>query len=159
MLRPSGRQPNQLRDVRITRQFTRHAEGSVLVEFGETKVICTASVEASVEGVVIDVIYQGQRLEPSLNVAEACSGMRLLMAFLAFAAVGPAPAEAGSIFVWLPAVSKSITITYKPILEALAAKGHQITVVHPFKMLGHVKGITEIQSITFMDSFLDKLSG
>jgi exosortase len=40
-------------------------------------------MEASVNGVVIDVIYKGQRLEPSLNVAEACSGMRLLMAFLA----------------------------------------------------------------------------
>ncbi|NQT03096.1 MAG: exosortase/archaeosortase family protein, partial [Planctomycetes bacterium] len=36
-----------------------------------------------VNGVVIDVIYKGQHLEPSLNVAEACSGMRLLMAFLA----------------------------------------------------------------------------
>ncbi|ASP37708.1 ribonuclease PH [Bacterioplanes sanyensis] len=44
-MRPSGRQPDQLRDVRITRNFTKHAEGSVLVEFGDTKVICTASVE------------------------------------------------------------------------------------------------------------------
>jgi len=40
-------------------------------------------LEASASGVVIDVIYKGQRLEPALNVAEACSGMRLLMAFLA----------------------------------------------------------------------------
>jgi exosortase len=40
-------------------------------------------VEASATGVVIDVVYRGQRLEPALNVAEACSGMRLLMAFLA----------------------------------------------------------------------------
>ena len=40
-------------------------------------------MEATVNGVVIDVIYKGQHLEPSLNVAEACSGMRLLMAFLA----------------------------------------------------------------------------
>ncbi|MDX1490984.1 MAG: ribonuclease PH [Pseudohongiellaceae bacterium] len=46
--RPSKRQPDQLRDIRITRQFTMHAEGSVLVEFGDTKVICTASVEESV---------------------------------------------------------------------------------------------------------------
>jgi ribonuclease PH len=46
--RPSGRQPDQLRDVRITRHYTRHAEGSVLVEFGDTKVLCTASVEESV---------------------------------------------------------------------------------------------------------------
>ncbi len=40
-------------------------------------------LEATVSGVVIDVVYQGQKLEPPLNVAEACSGMRLLMAFLA----------------------------------------------------------------------------
>jgi exosortase len=40
-------------------------------------------IETTVNGIVIDVIYKGQRLEPSLNVAEACSGMRLLMAFLA----------------------------------------------------------------------------
>lgn len=46
--RPSGRMADQLRDVRITRHYTRHAEGSVLVEFGDTKVLCTASVEESV---------------------------------------------------------------------------------------------------------------
>jgi len=48
MQRPSGRRPNQLRDIKITRQYTCHAEGSILVEFGNTKVICTASVENSV---------------------------------------------------------------------------------------------------------------
>ncbi len=42
--RPSGRQADQLREVRLTRHYTKHAEGSVLVEFGDTKVICTASV-------------------------------------------------------------------------------------------------------------------
>lgn len=47
-MRPSGRALDQLRDIRITRNYTRHAEGSVLVEFGDTKVICTASVENSV---------------------------------------------------------------------------------------------------------------
>ena len=47
-MRASQRLPDQLRPVRITRQFTRHAEGSVLVEFGETKVICTASVDEAV---------------------------------------------------------------------------------------------------------------
>lgn len=46
--RPSKRMPDQLRNINLTRHFTRHAEGSVLVEFGDTKVICTASVEASV---------------------------------------------------------------------------------------------------------------
>jgi ribonuclease PH len=43
--RPSGRQPDQLRAVSIQRQFTKHAEGSVLVSFGDTRVLCTASVE------------------------------------------------------------------------------------------------------------------
>ena len=47
-MRPSGRRSEELRPVRITRGYTRHAEGSVLVEFGETKVLCTASVEARV---------------------------------------------------------------------------------------------------------------
>tara|TARA_B100000575_G_scaffold67770_1_gene52364 strand:- start:363 stop:1238 length:876 start_codon:yes stop_codon:yes gene_type:complete len=46
--RPSHRNPDQLREIKITRHFTKHAEGSVLVEFGDTKVLCTASVEASV---------------------------------------------------------------------------------------------------------------
>jgi len=46
--RPSGRRPEQLRPVRLQRGWTRHAEGSVLVEFGETRVLCTASVEERV---------------------------------------------------------------------------------------------------------------
>ena len=44
-MRPSGRQANELRQINITRNYTKHAEGSVLVEFGDTKVLCTASVE------------------------------------------------------------------------------------------------------------------
>ncbi|AGY91324.1 ribonuclease PH [Spiribacter curvatus] len=44
-MRPSGRNPDQLRPIRLTRGFTRHAEGSVLVEFGDTRVLCNASVE------------------------------------------------------------------------------------------------------------------
>jgi len=48
MQRPSGRTPEQLRDITITRNFTCHAEGSVLVCFGDTRVICTASVERGV---------------------------------------------------------------------------------------------------------------
>jgi ribonuclease PH len=47
-MRPSHRQASQVREVRITRQFTRHAEGSVLIEIGDTRVLCTASVEDSV---------------------------------------------------------------------------------------------------------------
>ena len=49
-MRPSGRAREQLRTIRITRGFTRHAEGSVLVEFGATRVLCTASVEENVPG-------------------------------------------------------------------------------------------------------------
>lgn len=49
-MRPSGRANDELRNIRFTRQFTKHAAGSVLVEFGDTKVICTASVENSVPG-------------------------------------------------------------------------------------------------------------
>lgn len=48
MQRPSGRRQDQLRSLKITRQFTRHAEGSVLVEVGDTRVLCTASVEKGV---------------------------------------------------------------------------------------------------------------
>lgn len=47
-MRPSGRKADQLREVGITRSYTRHAEGSVLVEFGETRVICTVSIEEKV---------------------------------------------------------------------------------------------------------------
>lgn len=49
-MRPSGRTPDQLRPILLQRQFTRHAEGSVLVGFGDTRVICTASVQESVPG-------------------------------------------------------------------------------------------------------------
>ncbi|EJN09176.1 ribonuclease PH [Herbaspirillum sp. YR522] len=48
--RPSGRAVSQLRDVRLTRHYTKHAEGSVLVEFGDTRVLCTASIEDKVPG-------------------------------------------------------------------------------------------------------------
>lgn len=47
-MRPSGRRPNELRAVHFTRGFQRHAEGSVLVEFGATRVLCSASVEERV---------------------------------------------------------------------------------------------------------------
>ena len=48
--RPSGRAPDQLRDVRIERRYTKHAEGSVLVCFGDTQVLCTASVDNKAPG-------------------------------------------------------------------------------------------------------------
>ena len=49
-MRPSGRAPDEMRPVKFTRGFTKHAAGSVLVEFGDTKVLCTAAVEDSVPG-------------------------------------------------------------------------------------------------------------
>jgi ribonuclease PH len=48
--RPSGRAPDQLRPIRFTRRYTRHAEGSCLVEFGDTRVLCTVSIEDGVPG-------------------------------------------------------------------------------------------------------------
>ena len=49
-MRPSQRKPDQLRPVRITRNYTKHAEGAVLMECGDTKVICTASIVEKVPG-------------------------------------------------------------------------------------------------------------
>jgi ribonuclease PH len=47
-IRPSGRTPDQLRTIALYKNYTKHAEGSVLVEFGDTKVLCNASIETSV---------------------------------------------------------------------------------------------------------------
>jgi len=47
-MRPSGRLPDQLRDIKFTCHYTKHAEGSVLVEFGDTRVLCTASIDPMV---------------------------------------------------------------------------------------------------------------
>ena len=49
-MRPSARAQNELRAIQLTRHYTKHAEGSVLIECGDTRVICTASVENSVPG-------------------------------------------------------------------------------------------------------------
>jgi len=54
MIRPSRRIADQLREVRIQRAYTRHAEGSVLIEFGDTRVLCTASVDEKVPGFLRD---------------------------------------------------------------------------------------------------------
>ena len=62
MNRPSGRAADQLRPIRITRHYTKHAEGSVLVEFGDTKVICTVSAEAV------------NKIAPQLKVTSALPG-------------------------------------------------------------------------------------
>ena len=49
-MRPSGRAPDQMREIKMEPGFTRHAEGSCLVSFGETRVLCTASIETSLPG-------------------------------------------------------------------------------------------------------------
>jgi ribonuclease PH len=49
-MRPSNRAPDEMRHVRITRNYTKHAEGSVLVEFGDTRVLCNATVEDRIPG-------------------------------------------------------------------------------------------------------------
>jgi len=49
-MRPSSRTPDELRPITITRNYTKHAEGSVLIEFGDTKVLCNASLEEKVPG-------------------------------------------------------------------------------------------------------------
>ncbi|MBX4299021.1 ribonuclease PH, partial [Mycobacterium tuberculosis] len=56
-MRPAGRSANQVRPVTLNRNYTKHAEGSVLVEFGDTKVLCTASID---EGVPRFLKGQGQ---------------------------------------------------------------------------------------------------
>nr|WP_314266194.1 ribonuclease PH [uncultured Moellerella sp.] len=81
-MRPAGRTAEQVRPIKITRHYTKHAEGSVLVEFGDTKVLCNASVE---EGVPRFLKGQGQgwitaeygmlpRATNSRNAREAAKG-------------------------------------------------------------------------------------
>ncbi|MCX7252624.1 MAG: ribonuclease PH [Burkholderiales bacterium] len=80
--RADGRRPDALRTVRITRHYTMHAEGSVLVEFGNTKVLCTASVEEKVpphqrgsgEGWVTAEYGMLPRATHSRNSREAAKG-------------------------------------------------------------------------------------
>ena len=69
-----------------------------------------------------------------------------------------ASCEGGKILFWMPVGSKSMKITYMPMLEELAKRGHEITLVHPFKLKETVKGITEIISSDKVDHFLNDLS-
>lgn len=81
-MRPSGRNNDQLRTIRFTRGFTKHAEGSVLVEFGDTKVICTASIDAGVppflrgqgQGWITAEYGMLPRATNSRNIREAAKG-------------------------------------------------------------------------------------
>ncbi len=81
-MRPSKREANELRPIKITRNFTKHAEGSVLVEYGDTKVLCTASVTDGVprfikgkgQGWVTSEYGMLPRATHSRSEREACKG-------------------------------------------------------------------------------------
>jgi exosortase len=87
-------------------------------------------MEATVSGVVIDVVYKGQRLDPPLNVAEACSGMRLLMAFLA---LGVAMAYLHYRPVWqrLVLLASTIPIAIFCNIVRVTATGFIYILMHP----------------------------
>ena len=87
-------------------------------------------MEATVNGVVIDVIYKGRQLDPSLNVAEACSGMRLLMAFLA---LGVAMAYLHERPLWqrLVLLASTIPIAVFCNIVRITATGFIYVLVHP----------------------------
>ena len=76
---------------------------------------------------------------------------------LAIATMLIASCEGGKILFWMPVGSKSMRITYMPMLEELAKRGHEITLVHPFKTES-VEGITEIISSDKVDKFLNDIS-
>ncbi len=90
----------------------------------------TQSVQTSVNGVVIDIFYQGQPLEPALNVAQACSGMRLLMAFLA---LGVAKAYLHERVLWqrLVLLVSSIPIAIFCNVVRVTVTGFIYVFVHP----------------------------
>ena len=69
-----------------------------------------------------------------------------------------ATGEGGKILFWSPFGSKSTKICYMPMLEELAKRGHEITVVHPHKSKQDTKGITSILSSDKVDKFLNDIS-
>ncbi|MGP1960017.1 MAG: ribonuclease PH [Arsenophonus sp. NC-TX2-MAG3] len=81
-MRPKNREANQVRSIKITRQYTKHAEGSVLIEFGDTKVLCNATIEEGVprflkgqsQGWVTAEYGMLPRATNSRNIREAAKG-------------------------------------------------------------------------------------
>ena len=73
-MRPAGRSNNQVRPVTLTRNYTKHAEGSVLVEFGDTKVLCTASIEEGVPRWITAEYGMLPRSTHTRNAREAAKG-------------------------------------------------------------------------------------
>ncbi|WGO83676.1 ribonuclease PH [Arsenophonus apicola] len=81
-MRPENRQADQVRPIKITRQYTKHAEGSVLIEFGDTKVLCNATIEEGVprflkgqsQGWITAEYGMLPRATNSRNIREAAKG-------------------------------------------------------------------------------------
>ncbi|MFS1538637.1 MAG: ribonuclease PH [Candidatus Phlomobacter fragariae] len=81
-MRPENREANQVRTIKITRQYTKHAEGSVLIEFGDTKVLCNATIEEGVprflkgqsQGWITAEYGMLPRATNSRNIREAAKG-------------------------------------------------------------------------------------
>jgi len=81
-MRPENREANQVRPIKITRQYTKHAEGSVLIEFGDTKVLCNATIEEGVprflkgqsQGWITAEYGMLPRATNSRNIREAAKG-------------------------------------------------------------------------------------
>ena len=71
-MRKNGRKPNELRDIKITKDYVSHPEGSVLVEFGNTKVICNATVENNVPR-----FLKGRNMAGSLQSMECFQDLQM----------------------------------------------------------------------------------
>ena len=84
--------------------------------------------------------------------------MNFPLSFALLVVTMTAYAEAGKVLIWLPMVSKSVKITYTPVVEELARRGHEVYVAHPFKSKEKTKGITEFQSFDNLEEFLQDVS-
>ena len=84
--------------------------------------------------------------------------MKFLLPFTILVVTMSVFAEGGKVLIWLPIVSKSVKITYTPLVEELAWRGHEVYVAHPFKSREKTKGITEFQSFDNLEEFLQDMS-
>ena len=84
--------------------------------------------------------------------------MKFLLPFAILVVSMSVFAEGGKVLIWLPMVSKSVKITYTPVVEELARRGHEVYVAHPFKSKEKTKGITEFQSFDNLEEFLQDMS-
>ena len=77
-MRPNNRENHQPRPIKITRNYTKHAEGSVLVEFGDTKVLCTASVDESVPRFLYGMLPRSTHSRMQREAAKGKQGGRTM---------------------------------------------------------------------------------